>query len=126
MDFFEAQERARKRTNRLVLLFVLAVLGTVLITQNKLHIEDSLAGLGIPKGEAESVADSMSESSGGDQVHFAHETGKQAKEIFDSAQVDFAQAMEIVFYAMAGVMALAFVVALIWMPRGLAEPVDME
>jgi len=29
MDFFEAQERARKRTNRLVLLFVLAVAGTV-------------------------------------------------------------------------------------------------
>ena len=37
-------------------------------------------------------------------------------------QVDFAQAMEVVFYAMAGVMALAFVVALLWMPRGLAEP----
>ena len=30
MDFFEAQERARKRTNRLVVLFVFAVLGTVL------------------------------------------------------------------------------------------------
>ncbi len=29
MDFFEAQERARKRTGRLVLLFALAVLGTV-------------------------------------------------------------------------------------------------
>jgi len=30
MDFFEAQERARKRTHRLVALFVFAVLGTVL------------------------------------------------------------------------------------------------
>ena len=30
MDFFEAQERARKRTGRLVLLFALAVLGTIL------------------------------------------------------------------------------------------------
>ena len=30
MDFFEAQERARKRTHRLVLLFALAVLGTIL------------------------------------------------------------------------------------------------
>jgi len=29
MDFFEAQERARKRTNRLVVLFALAVLGTI-------------------------------------------------------------------------------------------------
>jgi Zn-dependent protease with chaperone function len=30
MDFFEAQARAKKRTNRLVFLFVLAVLGTIL------------------------------------------------------------------------------------------------
>lgn len=30
MDFFEAQARARKRTSRLVLLFALAVLGTIL------------------------------------------------------------------------------------------------
>ncbi|MDB6114941.1 MAG: hypothetical protein JWQ83_2030 [Lacunisphaera sp.] len=30
MDFFEAQERARKRTKRLVVLFVFAVLGTIL------------------------------------------------------------------------------------------------
>ena len=29
MDFFEAQDRARKRTKRLVLLFVIAVLGTI-------------------------------------------------------------------------------------------------
>ena len=43
----------------------MAVLGTVLITQNKLKIEDSLAGFGIPKSEADSIADSMSESGGG-------------------------------------------------------------
>ena len=30
MDFFEAQARAKRRTTRLVLLFVLAVLGTIL------------------------------------------------------------------------------------------------
>ncbi len=30
MDFFEAQERARKRTSRLVFLFALAVIGTIL------------------------------------------------------------------------------------------------
>ena len=30
MDFFEAQERARKRTHRLVFLFVVAVLGTIM------------------------------------------------------------------------------------------------
>lgn len=100
----------------------MAVLGTILITQNKLHIEDSLAGFGIPKGQADSIANSMSESGGGDSGNFAQESGKQAKEIFASVQLDFAQAMEIVFYAMAGVMALAFVIALVTMPSGLAEP----
>ena len=40
----------------------MAVLGTILITQNKVNIEDSLGGFGIPKGEADSIADSMSES----------------------------------------------------------------
>ncbi len=32
MDFFEAQERARKRTHRLVTLFVFAVLGTIVVS----------------------------------------------------------------------------------------------
>jgi Zn-dependent protease with chaperone function len=32
MDFFEAQERAKRRTGRLVVLFILAVLGTILCT----------------------------------------------------------------------------------------------
>ena len=100
----------------------MAVLGTILITQNKLHIEDSLASFGIPKSQADSIADSMSESGGGNSAHFANETGKEAKEIFESVQLDFAQAMEIVFYVMAGVMALCFLVALVTMPRGLAEP----
>ena len=32
MDFFEAQEHARKRTTRLVVLFGLAVIGTIALT----------------------------------------------------------------------------------------------
>lgn len=32
MDFFEAQARAKKRTSRLVALFILAVIGTVTAT----------------------------------------------------------------------------------------------
>jgi len=104
----------------------MAVLGTILIHQNKRHIEDSLDGFGIPKAEADSIADSMSESSGGDSTHFASETGKESKEIFDSIQLDFAQAMEIVFYGMAVAMAIAFVVALVTMPRGLVQPPGTE
>jgi len=45
MDFFEAQEHARRRTKRLVLLFVFAVIGTVLVSYGAaifaLHYRDN-------------------------------------------------------------------------------------
>jgi EmrB/QacA subfamily drug resistance transporter len=104
----------------------LAVLGTILIAQNKLHIEDSLAGFGIPKGEADKIAASISESGGGDSGNFAKESGKEAREIFDAVQLDFAQAMEVVFYVMAAVMAVAFVVALIALPSGKSPDAAVE
>jgi EmrB/QacA subfamily drug resistance transporter len=98
----------------------MAVLGTILINTQRTNIESSLAGFGIKKEEADSIADSMSESSGGDTNNFADESKQEQAEIFDAIQLDFANAMETVFYVMAAVMAVSFVVALITMPRGLA------
>jgi hypothetical protein len=46
--------------------------------------------------------------------------------IFSAVQHDFALATRTVFYAMAGVMALAFVIALIWMPPGKAAEPDED
>ena len=48
---------------------------------------------------------------------------RRAPELFKAVQLDFAQSTRVVFYVMAGVMALAFVVALVGVPRGrVADP----
>jgi hypothetical protein len=49
--------------------------------------------------------------------------GARAREIFDAVQLDFAYASRVVFYVMAGALAVAFVVALIAMPKGRVEEV---
>jgi len=100
----------------------MAVLGTILIMQNKSNLESTLGEEGIPKSEADQIAESLT-GSGGEQSSFAEQAGSQAKEIFSAVQLDFALASRTVFYAMAGVMAVAFVVALIWMPAGKVEEI---
>ena len=96
----------------------LAVLGTILVTQTRAHIQESLAGFGIPKGRADAIAASLSQSSGGSQSSgFAHHAGQNADKIFHAVQLDYAQAMQYVFYGMAGAMAVAAVIAI----KGLAD-----
>ena len=99
----------------------LAVLGTILILENKSNIEASLAEAEIGKQRADQVADALTHSGAGDSSSFAAHGGKRAKEIFESVQLDFALASRTVFYVMAGVMAVAFVVALIGLPGGKIE-----
>jgi EmrB/QacA subfamily drug resistance transporter len=104
----------------------LAILGTILISSNKSHIESSLGSFGIPKAKADQVADAMSQSGGGDSGQFAQHAGAKAQQIFDAVQLDFAQASRVVFYCMAGAMLLAFFVALVGMPGGRVEESDAE
>jgi hypothetical protein len=54
---------------------------------------------------------------------FAQQAGGHAKALFAAAQHDFALSSQTVFYGMAGALAVAFVVALIWMPSGKAEEI---
>ena len=49
MDFFEAQARAKKRTSRLVVLFILAVLGTLLATYAAALVIQRVTGDGRPR-----------------------------------------------------------------------------
>jgi hypothetical protein len=51
----------------------------------------------------------------------ARSAGSKAGELFSSVPHDFALASRTVFYAIAGVMAVAFVVALVAMPGGKVE-----
>jgi EmrB/QacA subfamily drug resistance transporter len=101
----------------------LAVLGTILLTQNRMHIEDSLERFGLSKARADDVARSLQGSGGGDRSEFTARAGRKAEQIFEAVQRDFAQSTRVVFYAMAIVMAAAALVALVALPWGRQETV---
>jgi MFS family permease len=101
----------------------LAILGTILVTENTSNIESSLEGAGVPAARAEQVADAVSHAGGGSSGEFTSRAGGKAKEIFAEVQHDFALSSRTVFYVMAGVMLVSFVVALAGMPVGrVVEP----
>jgi hypothetical protein len=104
------------------------VLGTILILENKANLESTLGAQGVPKVQADQIADSISQgsSSSSSSAGFTEVAGVHAKQLFAAVQHDFALASRTVFYAMAGVMALAFVVALATMPAGKVEEVIEE
>jgi hypothetical protein len=94
----------------------LAILGTVLISQNKTNVTDALVKGGVPRSEAEHVAASFGSAGGGGP---GSSGGNSA--LFHDVQAAFAQSTQTVFYAMAAVMAVTFVISLIWLPGGRAE-----
>jgi MFS family permease len=103
----------------------LAVLGTVLILQNESKIESSLTGLGLPQERADQIANSLSQSGGG-SGGLADSAGRGAQRIFEAVQHDFAESMQVVFYSMAGVLAVCYLVAHVWMPRDRVTEQAME
>jgi hypothetical protein len=98
----------------------LALLGTIFINQNESNIESSLSSAGVPKGRADQIADAVSHAGGGSASGFAERAGPRGRELFEAVQHDFALSSRTVFYVMAGVMALSFLVALVAMPGGRA------
>ncbi len=97
----------------------MAVLGTILILQNKSNLESTATAHGVPKAAADEIADAISQGSGAGEAP-AHVSGALAK-VVDGIPHDFALATQTVFYVMAGVMALAFVVAVATMQPGKVE-----
>jgi EmrB/QacA subfamily drug resistance transporter len=98
----------------------LAVLGSVLILQNKSNVEATAADHGVPKQTADEIADAISQGTAAGSEGAQQVTGNVAQ-VVESIPHDFALATQTVFYAFAGVMAVAFVVALATMPRGKVE-----
>jgi EmrB/QacA subfamily drug resistance transporter len=98
----------------------LAVLGSILIFENRSNLESTAAEHGVPKHAADEIADAISQGSGKGSEFPSHLHGPVAK-VVDSIPHDFALASRTVFYGMAAVMAIAFVVALAGMPAGKVE-----
>ena len=99
----------------------LAVLGSVLILENKSNLESSLGAKGVPQKQANEVADCISQGSSVACESVAQSAGSGAAKLFSTVPHDFALASRTVFYGMAAVMAVAFVVALVAMPSGKVE-----
>jgi EmrB/QacA subfamily drug resistance transporter len=99
----------------------LAVLGSILIVQNRSNLESTLGGEGIPTEKADEIAAAVAGAGDGDHTTLAQHAGERAKEVFEAIQLDYALSTRTVFYIMAGAMAVAFVVALVGMPGGKVE-----
>jgi EmrB/QacA subfamily drug resistance transporter len=99
----------------------LAILGSVLITQNRVNIESSLGDKGVPKETADKVAACVSQGGESSCEAVAHSVGTHAATLFSTVPQDFALACRSVFYGMAIALAIAFVVSLARMPGGKVE-----
>jgi EmrB/QacA subfamily drug resistance transporter len=94
----------------------LAVLGGILITRTSTTVTNALTKAGVPHGIAHNVAASFGTGAVG--ARFA--TGQPHALVHD-VQAAFAHSSQTIFYIMAGVMALTFLVSVRWVPRGQAE-----
>jgi EmrB/QacA subfamily drug resistance transporter len=97
----------------------LAVLGSILILENRSNLEATATENGIPKHVGTEIADAISQGStaGESPQHLP----PRIQKVVDSIPHDFALASRTVFYGMAAVMVLAFLVSLIGMPSGKVE-----
>jgi len=104
----------------------LAVLGSVLINQTRSDANASLARLHVPKPVASKIVASINTGAG---TAPQHRTGASAT-IYAAIQSDFAQATRIVYLAMAGIMAVSFLISVRRMERGVplevSEALDAE
>jgi EmrB/QacA subfamily drug resistance transporter len=108
----------------------LAVLGSIFIAQNTNRVEDTLTSRGVPAAVADRITHALSTSggAGGGGGGIPDQGGAAARAIFAAVQHDVALSTRTIAFAMAGIMAVAFVVALALMPHGRAadEPVPAE
>ena len=95
----------------------LAILGSILIRENKTNITNALTKAGVPHGAARHVASSFGSTGTG-----SGSAKGQPHALVHSVQLAFAHSTQTVFYIMAGVMAATFLVTLRWLPRGRFEP----
>ena len=93
----------------------LAILGSLLITWNKSNLESALGAKGVPKGKADAVAECVSQGEAACQT-IGQALGSKAGEVFSAVPMSFAEATRDVFHGMAIALAIAFVIALKFMP----------
>ena len=96
----------------------LAILGTILITQNRINLEEKLGTVGLPKAEIDRIASDV--VGGGGPRGGPSSGGSGGGEVFEAIQNAYAASTSTVFYVIAGVMAVMFLFALVAVPKGKA------
>jgi EmrB/QacA subfamily drug resistance transporter len=98
----------------------LAILGSLLITWNKSNLESALGAKGVPKDKADAVAECVAQGEATCQK-IGQALGSKASEVFSAVPMSFAEATKDVFHGMAIALAIAFVIAVKFMPDGKVE-----
>jgi hypothetical protein len=93
----------------------LAILGTIVVTQMRSRLTTSLEGQGLPKARAQTLAAQLSQS------RSSSGSGGSTSAIPHFYQLDFAYSTRTVLYVMAGIMAVAAIVAIFGLRRGVQE-----
>jgi EmrB/QacA subfamily drug resistance transporter len=102
----------------------LAILGSLLITWNRSNLESALGAKGVSKDKADAVAECIAQGEATCQK-IGQALGPKAHEAFSAVPMSFAEATKDVFHGMAIALAIAFVVALKFMPSGKVEEGDV-
>jgi EmrB/QacA subfamily drug resistance transporter len=95
----------------------LAVLGAILVSQNKTNVTNALTKLGASAQKAHQVAASLGQGAGS--------ASGRSHTAVHAVQLAYAHSTQTIFYIMAGVMAVTFIVAVRWLPRGRVEPSEV-
>ena len=102
----------------------LAILGSLLITWNRGNLESALGAKGVSKDKADAVAECIAQGEATCQK-IGQALGPKAHEAFSAVPMSFAEATKDVFHGMAIALAIAFVVAVKFMPSGKVEEGDV-
>jgi EmrB/QacA subfamily drug resistance transporter len=100
----------------------LAIMGSIFISENADRVETTLSGHGVPVAEADRIAHAVTSPGGGG---LGARGGPNAQAIYDAVKLDIAHSTQTVVWIMAGIMAAAFVVAVLWLAKGrVDEPAE--
>ncbi len=101
----------------------LAVMGPMFTSGNVDRVSTTLVDKGVPTAQAESIAHGITAAGGGGGVGLASRAGAGADAIVHAVKVDIAHSTQTVVWIMAGVMAAAFIVARVGLPKSpVAQP----
>ncbi len=94
-----------------------ALLGTILLTVQEDRTPGLLEDAGVPAAEASQITDSIM-SGGAQQSGGSSASGSAGQAVADAIGKGFAESLQVAYYAGAGIMAVAVLLALIFMPSG--------